>query len=50
MLKEIFGEETMGRIQVLDGSPNPKVVQTMPKIQNAQDVHRQTKQMKMWGK
>jgi hypothetical protein len=50
MLKEIFGEETMGQIQVLDGSPNSKVVQPMPKIPNAQDVHRQTKQMKMWGK
>lgn len=32
MLKEISGEETMGRIQVLDGSPNSKVVQPMPKI------------------
>jgi hypothetical protein len=30
MLEEIFGEEIMGGIQVLDGSPNSKVVQPMP--------------------
>jgi hypothetical protein len=50
MSKEIFGEESMGRIQGLDGSPNSKVVQPMLKILNAQDVQRQTKQINMWGK
>jgi hypothetical protein len=50
MSKEIFEEEIMGRIQGLDGSPNSKVVQPTLKILNAQDVQRQTKQMKMWRK